>query len=174
MQVAKTAGLNKGIELSREQVEDLLAVDRSPRALSEPIVGSDGDVGTFGDLLVDPLAEEEYERVLSAIEVEEPHGLLAGLSDRERQIVGARYGLEGRERSLRDVGEQLGISGERVRQIERRALGKLAPERLQALRKVATPEEVAAAVVWLASSAASHVTGETITVAGGMEGRLLR
>ena len=43
-----------------------------------------------------------------------------------------------------------------------------------ALRKVATPEEVAAAVVWLASPAASHVTGETITVAGGMEGRLLR
>ena len=41
------------------------------------------------------------------------------------------------------------------------------------LRKVATPEEVATAVVWLASSAASHVTGQTVTVAGGMEGRLL-
>jgi 3-oxoacyl-[acyl-carrier protein] reductase len=43
-----------------------------------------------------------------------------------------------------------------------------------ALRKVATPEEVAAAIVWLASPAASHVTGEALTVAGGMEGRLLR
>lgn len=43
-----------------------------------------------------------------------------------------------------------------------------------ALRKVATPEDVAAAVVWLASPvAAGHVTGELLTVAGGMEGRLL-
>lgn len=42
------------------------------------------------------------------------------------------------------------------------------------LRKAATPEDVAAAVVWLASErAAGHVTGEIVTVAGGMEGRLL-
>jgi 3-oxoacyl-[acyl-carrier protein] reductase len=43
-----------------------------------------------------------------------------------------------------------------------------------ALRKVATPDDVAAAIVWLASArAAGHVTGEVVTVAGGMEGRLL-
>lgn len=43
-----------------------------------------------------------------------------------------------------------------------------------ALRKVGTPEDVAAAIVWLASSvAAGHVTGQVVTVAGGMEGRLL-
>jgi 3-oxoacyl-[acyl-carrier protein] reductase len=41
------------------------------------------------------------------------------------------------------------------------------------LRKVATADEVAAAITWLASPAASHVTGEVLTVAGGMEGRLL-
>jgi DNA-directed RNA polymerase sigma subunit (sigma70/sigma32) len=37
----------------------------------------------------------------------------------------ARYGLGGPEQSLRDLGEQIGVSGERVRQIEERALGKL-------------------------------------------------
>lgn len=42
-----------------------------------------------------------------------------------------------------------------------------------ALRKVASPDDVAAAIVWLASGRAGHVTGEVITVAGGMEGRLL-
>ena len=44
-----------------------------------------------------------------------------------------------------------------------------------ALRKVARAEDVARAIVWLCSErAAGHVTGEVVTVAGGMEGRLLR
>jgi 3-oxoacyl-[acyl-carrier protein] reductase len=45
--------------------------------------------------------------------------------------------------------------------------------RTYALRKVATPEEVASAIVWVASPAAGHTTGEIIPVSGGMEGRLL-
>ena len=114
--------------LSLDQVDDLLATERAPRSLQEPLNASEGDVGRFGELLVDPLAEDEYERVLAAVEVEELHALLAGLSDRERDVLRARYGLDddGEERSLRSVGDGLGLSGERVRQIERRALSKLA------------------------------------------------
>jgi RNA polymerase sigma factor (sigma-70 family) len=112
-----------GLDLA--QVDDLVATERA-RSLDDPVTAGDGEVGTFGDLLADPLAEEEYERVLEAIEIEELHDLLAGLSAREREVLTLRYGLGGEEQSLRDVGERLGISGERVRQIERRALGKLA------------------------------------------------
>jgi RNA polymerase sigma factor (sigma-70 family) len=111
--------------LSVEQVNDLLAAERPPRSLEEP---SGGALGSLGELLVDPLAEGEYERVLAAIEVEELHALLAGLSDRERDILRARYGLDGEEESLRDVGARLGVTAERVRQIERRALAKLAAQ----------------------------------------------
>jgi RNA polymerase sigma factor (sigma-70 family) len=118
-ELAERSGLDLG------QVDDLAAVERT-RSLDDPVAGGDGEVGTFGDLLVDPLAEEEYERVLAAIEIDELHDLLAGLSAREREVLTLRYGLGGDEQSLRDVGERLGISGERVRQIERRALGKLA------------------------------------------------
>src|ERR671928_674201 len=52
--------------LSLDQVDDLLATERAPRSLQEPVAGSEGEIGTFGELLADPLAEGEYEEVLSA------------------------------------------------------------------------------------------------------------
>jgi RNA polymerase sigma factor (sigma-70 family) len=120
-QLAQRAGLDL------DQVDDLLAVERTPKSLEEPANREDGEIGTFGELLVDPMAEGEYERVLSAIQTEELHGLLAGLSDRERDVLRGRYGFaDGDDRSLRQIGDELGLSSERVRQIERRALGKLA------------------------------------------------
>ena len=64
-----------GLEV--EQVDNLLAIDRVPRSVEEPVVGEEGAVGTFGELLVDPLAEEEYERVLNAIETQELLSLLS-------------------------------------------------------------------------------------------------
>jgi RNA polymerase sigma factor (sigma-70 family) len=112
--------------LSVEQVESVLAADRTARSTDEPVEADDGAVGRFGDLLVDPLAQDEYERVLDAIEVQELLSLLSGLSDRERDVLAARYGLGGEEESLREIGERLGVSAERVRQLEHRALGKLA------------------------------------------------
>jgi RNA polymerase sigma factor (sigma-70 family) len=112
--------------LSLEQVDALLATDGTPRSLEAPVEGEGGAIGIFGELLADPLAEDEYQRVLDTIELEELHAVLAALSGRERAVLRARYGLDGgEERSLRDVGESVGLSGERVRQIERRALAKL-------------------------------------------------
>jgi RNA polymerase primary sigma factor len=121
-----SAELAARAELSVEQVEDLLAADRTARSTDEPVSTDDGAVGRFGELLADPLAHEEYERVLDAIEVDALLELLSGLSDRERDVLQQRYGLEGKEQSLRQVGERLGVSAERVRQLESRALGKLA------------------------------------------------
>jgi RNA polymerase primary sigma factor len=111
--------------LSHAQVGELLAVDRAPQSMDQPVRGSEGELGAFGELLVDPLASDAYERLLDQSEIEQVRALLGSLNERERAILRAHYGLDGPEESLRDIGERFGLSGERVRQIEDRALGKL-------------------------------------------------
>jgi len=118
-QLAADTGLSHG------QVGELLALERTPQSIDEPVQGADGQLGAFGELLADPLAEDAYEQLLDDSEIEQVGALLGSLNERERTILRARYGLDGDEQSLRDIGERIGLSGERVRQIENRALGKL-------------------------------------------------
>jgi RNA polymerase sigma factor (sigma-70 family) len=112
-------------DLTQAQVGELLALERIPQSMDEPVKGVDRELGAFGELLVDPLAEDAYEQLLDNSEIEQVRALLGSLNERERTILRARYGLDGEEQSLREIGERIGLSGERVRQIETRALGKL-------------------------------------------------
>src|ERR1700750_696507 len=81
---------------------------RMPRsAIEERVAGPDGELGAFGELLVDPLAEGAYEQLLDHSEIEQIRALLGSLNDRERMILRARYGLDGSEESLRDIGERI-------------------------------------------------------------------
>lgn len=118
-QLADRSGVEQG------QLANLIAADRPPRALEEPLAGEEGVIGTFGELIADPLAEDEYERVVSHVAASELRDLLSGLSDRERSVLRARFGLDGHTESLREIAGRLGVSAERVRQLENRALGKL-------------------------------------------------
>lgn len=111
--------------LSHAQVGEMLALERVPQSMDEPVQGGEGELGAFGELLADPLAGDAYEQLLDHSEIEQIRALLSSLGDRERMILRARYGLDGPEKSLRAVGERIGLSAERVRQIEQRALGKL-------------------------------------------------
>jgi RNA polymerase primary sigma factor len=111
--------------LSHAQVGEMLALERVPQSIDEPLRDVEGELGVFGELLVDPLATDAYDQLLDHSEIEQIRALLGSMNDRERMILRARYGLDGPEQSLRDVGERIGLSAERVRQIEQRALGKL-------------------------------------------------
>jgi RNA polymerase primary sigma factor len=120
-----TAELADATGLRVRQIDDLTAAERRPRGLDEPVVGDEGSWGTFGDLIADPRAEEAYEGVPLHLAMADLPQMLAALTDREREVVRGRYGLDGGERTLRELGDQLGVSAERVRQIELRALDKM-------------------------------------------------
>jgi RNA polymerase sigma factor (sigma-70 family) len=118
-ELAKDTGLTHG------QVGEMLALEQIPQSMDEPVQGANDELGAFGELLADPLAQDAYEQLLDRSEIEQVRALLGSLTERERMILRARYGLDGPEQTLREVGERIGLSAERVRQIEDRALGKL-------------------------------------------------
>jgi RNA polymerase primary sigma factor len=122
-----TGQLAASTRLTRAQVENLIAVEKIPR----PLEGTDdegGCYGTLGELVADPRAEDAYECVPRRLASEDLGGLLSSLTHRERAIVRARFGLDGAKKTLRELGGQLGLSAERVRQIEQGALEKLRAE----------------------------------------------
>jgi RNA polymerase sigma factor (sigma-70 family) len=117
--------LADAVELTREQVDSLLAIERTPRGLEEPIGGEAGVAGTLGELIEDPGAQAAFASVLDQFEIEQVRDLTEALDDRERRILTDHYGLGRPARTLREIGDDLGVSAERVRQIEERTLARL-------------------------------------------------
>jgi RNA polymerase primary sigma factor len=122
---AKIGELADRTNIELEQAEALLTADARPRSLDETIENTEGELGTMGDLLEDPLSAAAYEDVVDAVAGEQLRALLSRLTEREREVVQARFGFEVPGEKLTEVGERLGVSAERVRQIEERALAKL-------------------------------------------------
>ncbi|HEY7253579.1 MAG TPA: sigma-70 family RNA polymerase sigma factor [Methylomirabilota bacterium] len=110
---------------SKEQIETLLAVERPARGLEDPRNADGGSPDPLVETVADPRAEDEYDRVLPGIAAEKLRQLPGDLCEREKEILRARFGIDGREQTLREIGTRLGLSAERVRQIEERALDKL-------------------------------------------------
>ena len=79
----------------------------------------------MGELLRDPSAEDAFKRTPYRVFAAELPRLLARLTDRERTVICSRYGIGHREQTLREVAGRLGVSAERVRQIEHASLTKL-------------------------------------------------
>jgi DNA-directed RNA polymerase sigma subunit (sigma70/sigma32) len=73
-------------------------------------------------MIADPLAQAELEAVIDRMEIEEVRDLTAGLGDRERMVMYDHYGLGRPARTLNQIAGDLGVSAERVRQIEERSL----------------------------------------------------
>src|SRR3954466_16255464 len=117
----------KEAEISVDDIEEIRDAARAVTSLDRPI-GEDGDA-SFGDIMPsdDPEPEEEVEVSLRA---EALHRALDELPDREKEVVKLRFGVNGNEPTpLRETGRRMGLSPERVRQIEAKALKRLATAR---------------------------------------------
>ena len=117
----------KEAEVSVEEIEEIRDAARAVTSLDKPI-GEEGEAA-FGDIMPsdDPEPEEEVEVSLRA---EALHRALDQLPDRERQVVKLRFGVNGNDPTpLRETGRRMGLSPERVRQLEAKALKRLAATR---------------------------------------------
>ncbi len=118
------AELAEALGTTETAVSELFRYDTDPMSL-DVAVGEDGDT-SLGDLVVNRSAESPFEAVASSLLPAEVAGFLARLSDEERQVLELRYGLDrGEPRTQGEVGQALQLTAERVRRIERDALGKL-------------------------------------------------
>jgi len=119
------AELSRATGFTRDQLESLLAAERTPRGIEEPLPGEPAAAVTVGDTIVDPAAEREYEEVLDRIQLGDVRRLADELDERERTVVSAHYGLGQSAQTLSQIGTALGLTAERARQIEGGALQKL-------------------------------------------------
>ncbi|GIK29940.1 MAG: RNA polymerase sigma factor RpoD [Anaerolineae bacterium] len=113
-----------GMETTPDKVEHLMEISRRPVSLETPI-DEDGD-STFGDFVEDTSTPAPADEVATHLLHEQLQGALNRLPSREAQILRLRYGLEdGRVYTLEEVGQTIGVTRERVRQLEAQALNRL-------------------------------------------------
>jgi len=116
--------LAERVELSIERVSEILQMSQEPVSLETPI-GEDAE-NELGDLIQDISAPAPADVAAQSSMREQVDRVLSHLQDRERRVLELRFGLfDGRPRTLEEIGGELNLTRERIRQIERKALGRL-------------------------------------------------
>ncbi|MFI5566730.1 RNA polymerase sigma factor [Streptomyces sp. NPDC051740] len=112
------------LDLPAERVGEVLRLAQEPVSLHAP-VGEEEDVA-LGDLIEDGDAASPVESAAFLLLREHLEAVLSTLGERERKVVQLRYGLvDGRPRTLEEIGRLFGVTRERIRQIESKTLNKL-------------------------------------------------
>ena len=129
------AELSERCAMPPERIREILRISLDPLSLDSP-VGEEDD-SSLGDFIEDATMSTPADMATKAMLVEAVDRALAELSDREKDIVRMRFGLDdGKPATLEDVGKAFGVTRERVRQIEAKTLAKLRhPMRSQKLKE---------------------------------------
>ena len=118
--------LSDATDLPLKHVDEALDAAEAPVSLNRAVGSS--EEGEFGDLFKDPSASDPAEEATSAVERQEIRGAVEALPERERRLIELRFGFDGEPASLERIGKELGLSRERVRQLEADAFERLASE----------------------------------------------
>ena len=111
--------------LEAKQVEDILKLGQEPVSLETPVGGEEGDAA-LGDFIADSTWQRPHETVAAQLRDHDLAKALESLPWRERRVLELRYGLAGdAPMTLEDIGSEVGVTRERVRQIESKTLAKL-------------------------------------------------
>jgi RNA polymerase primary sigma factor len=114
----------EAMSVQPEKIAQIVRAAQRAVSLDQPL--SDEDETSLGDLIADELAQSPEEIAEESLMRRDIAEILEMLTPRERLVLQLRYGLsDGEPRTLAEVGDLLGISRERVRQIENEALRKL-------------------------------------------------
>lgn len=123
------------MQTSPEKIGEMIKATQQPFSLETPI----GDEGTtlLGDFIEDKAMPRPPDVAIKGALKEQVHDVLASLSAKEQRVIQLRFGLaDGRNRTLDEVGEEFGLTRERIRQIEQSALRKMHhPKRSRKLRE---------------------------------------
>ncbi len=130
----------EAMALTPEKVREVMKISQEPISLETPI-GEEED-SHLGDFIEDQEAVAPAEAASVMLLKEKMQDVLQNLTERERKVLVLRFGLEdGHQRTLEEVGQEFGVTRERIRQIEAKALRKLRhPSRGKALKDYWTNE----------------------------------
>jgi len=120
----RLAELARTVGLPADRVARIVAAGRPARSFHE-VLGPELDGTALIDMVPDPCGEDAYDDVVSRTDAPDLADLMDALSPREREVISRRFGIGRPPQTLADIGRLMGVTRERIRQIEARALGKL-------------------------------------------------
>jgi len=116
--------LSGELSLAESKVRGVLRISQEPLSLETPVGGEDDS--QLGDFIEDQKAQTPADAASHQLLREQVEDVLGSLGPRERRVLQLRFGLDnGRSRTLEEVGREFGVTRERIRQIEAKALRKL-------------------------------------------------
>jgi RNA polymerase primary sigma factor len=127
-------GLQRKLRRAAAKVRKIMRISQEPMSLEMPIGQEDSSL--LGDFIEDDKVPGPVDAASRQLLKEQIRAALGVLSDREREVLEMRFGLrDGQDHTLEEVGRHFGVTRERIRQIEAKALRKLRhPTRSRQLR----------------------------------------